>query len=72
VWAYARHVGADIIPPVPVALCIAAQGALADPLQQRTTPPLLPVYATIRQAHVALVNKSLFADPHACRRVVRC
>jgi hypothetical protein len=70
VWAYARHVGADIVPPVPVALCIAARGALADPLQQQTTPPLLPVYATIRQAHVALVNKSQFADPRDARHPI--
>lgn len=60
-WAGARLIGADIRPQVPVALCVDPQADLADLLQRRTTHDVLPVYATVRQAQVAMNNQ---ISPH--------
>ncbi len=56
-WAGARHIGANIHPLVPVALCVDPLGALAYPLQRATTRHVLPVYATVVQAHIAINNQ---------------
>ena len=54
VWTRAQYVGMDIRPCVMVALCAGPESPLADQLQRLTGRGVLPVYAKVRQARVAL------------------
>jgi anti-sigma regulatory factor (Ser/Thr protein kinase) len=62
VWMNARRRGADMQPPVPVALCVSPLGNLGDRLQSRGAHRFLPVYAKVRQAHVALHGRTPLTD----------
>jgi hypothetical protein len=71
-----RYLGADMHPPVLVALCVPPEAVLAHRLQQIGTNRFLPIYATVHQARTALDNlipqtnrlvTHLTAVPHAPR-----
>src|SRR3954447_22040048 len=56
-WATALRYAARMEPPVQVAICVSPELVLADRLQRISAGHFLPVYATVRQAPVALTGR---------------
>jgi anti-sigma regulatory factor (Ser/Thr protein kinase) len=61
-WMTAQGVAAQMTPPVQMALCVPASMRLADRLQRLGARRYLPVYATVRQARVALDSRLPLTD----------
>ena len=61
-WITAQRVAAQMAPPVQLAMCVPAQLLLADRLQRLGARRFLPVYATVRQAKVALEGRLPLTD----------
>lgn len=56
-WVTAQRVAARMAPPVHLAMCVPPSQRLADRLQRLGARRYLPVYATVRQARVALQGR---------------
>jgi anti-sigma regulatory factor (Ser/Thr protein kinase) len=56
-WVTAQHLAARMAPPVHLAMCVPPDLLLADRLQRLGARRFLPVYATVRQAKVALAGR---------------
>lgn len=61
-WMTAQRVAAQMTPPVQLALCVPPALTLADRLQRLGARKYLPVYATVRQARVALQSRMPLTD----------
>lgn len=69
-WVTAQRVAARMAPPVQLAMCVPPSQTLADRLQRLGARRYLPVYATVRQARVALAGRMAPAEglELTCRR----
>jgi anti-sigma regulatory factor (Ser/Thr protein kinase) len=61
-WVTAQRAAGRMAPPVQMAMCVPAELTLADRLQRLGARRFLPVYATVRQARVALEGRLPLAD----------
>jgi hypothetical protein len=61
-WTTAQRVAAQMTPPVQMAMCVPPALTLADRLQRQGARRYLPVYATVRQARVALESRMPLTD----------
>jgi len=61
-WMTAQRVAAQMTPPVQMAMCVPPALTLADRLQRLGARKYLPVYATVRQARVALASRMPLTD----------
>jgi anti-sigma regulatory factor (Ser/Thr protein kinase) len=61
-WMTAQRVAAQMTPPVQMAMCVPPALKVADRLQRLGARKYLPVYATVRQARVALASRMPLID----------
>ncbi len=61
-WMTAQRVAAQMTPPVQMAMCVPPTLRVADRLQRLGARKYLPVYATVRQARVALASRMQLTD----------
>ena len=61
-WMTAQRVAAQMTPPVQMAMCVPPALTVADRLQRLGARKYLPVYATVRQARVALASRMPLTD----------
>jgi anti-sigma regulatory factor (Ser/Thr protein kinase) len=61
-WMTAQRVAAQMTPPVQMAMCVPPALRVADRLQRLGARKYLPVYATVRQARVALASRMPLTD----------
>jgi anti-sigma regulatory factor (Ser/Thr protein kinase) len=61
-WMTAQRVAAQMTPPVQMAMCVPPSLRVADRLQRQGARRYLPVYATVRQARVALASRMPLTD----------
>jgi anti-sigma regulatory factor (Ser/Thr protein kinase) len=61
-WMTAQRMAAQMEPPVQIAMCVPPVQTLADRLQRLGARKYLPVYATVRQARVALESHLPLTD----------
>jgi anti-sigma regulatory factor (Ser/Thr protein kinase) len=61
-WMTAQRVAAQMTPVVQMAMCVPPSLTLADRLQRLGARKYLPVYASVRQARVALASRMPLTD----------
>jgi anti-sigma regulatory factor (Ser/Thr protein kinase) len=61
-WMTAQRVAAQMTPPVQMAMCVPPALTVADRLQRLGARKYLPVYATVRQARVAMESRMPLTD----------